>query len=389
MGLRVLIAPTAFKGSLSPLAAAGAIARGLRAALPDSAELVERPLADGGDGTLEVLLHALGGHTRSARVRDPLGREVEAEFGLLETEGQHGRVAVVEMARAAGLARLKPEERDPLRASTYGVGQLVRAALDAQAGEIWLGLGGSATVDGGAGFLKALGAKLLDARGREIPEGGAGLSRLARLDLSTLDPRLRRVRLVALLDVRNPLLGPRGARLYMPQKGATPEQCDALERALARFAEVAHRDLGVDVRGPPGAGAAGGLGAALALLGAELVPGSAFIAEKLGLRSLVQGCDWVIGGEGRVDEQTLEGKALAVLAELAQEAKKPLVVLCGARPPSLDALHELHKAGPGLTALLPIVPGPIALEDAMAQARALLEAAGLELGRLIRALSAL
>ena len=378
MSMKILIAPAAFKGSLRPAEAAQAIAQGLREALPD-AELVERPLADGGDGTLEVLLRTLGGQLQKARVRDPLGREIETEFGLLEFEGR--KVAVIEMAYAAGLVLLKPEERDPLRASTYGVGQLVRAALDVGAEEIWLGLGGSATVDGGAGFLQALGAKLLDVQGREIPRGGAGLAQLATIDFSTLDPRLKRTKLIALLDVLSPLLGEHGARLYMPQKGATPEMCDLLEQNLAHFAEVAKRDLGIDVREVPGAGAAGGLGAALALLGAELVSGSEFIAKKLGIDALIPECDLVIGSEGRVDEQTLEGKGLLTLARLARQHEKPLIVLCGSRGSELKGLHQA-----GVTAVLSVVPGPVTLEDALQNASIYVAATSYELGRLIQSL---
>jgi glycerate kinase len=376
--MKILIAPAAFKGSLRPTEAAQAIAQGLSEALPQ-AELIERPLADGGDGTLEVLLRALGGQVQKACVQDPLGREIEAEFGLLELDDQ--RVAVIEMAYAAGLVLLKPEERDPLRASTYGVGQLVRAALDAGAEEIWLGLGGSATVDGGAGFLQALGARLLDAQGGEIPGGSAGLAQLAAIDFSTLDPRLKRTELIALLDVLSPLLGEHGARLYMPQKGATPEMCDQLERNLAHWAEIAQQDLGMDVREVSGAGAAGGLGAALALLGAKLVSGSEFIAKKLGIDALVPECDLVIGSEGQVDEQTLEGKGILTLARLARQHAKPLIVLCGSRGSELKGLHQA-----GVTAVFSVVPGPVTLEDALQNAHSYVAATSYELGRLIQPL---
>ena len=372
---KILIAPAAFKGSLRPQEAAEAIAQGLRRALPE-AELVPCPLADGGDGTLEVLLSALGGDLHRARVEDPLGRPVEAEFGVLDG------VAVIEMARAAGLVLLSPGERDPLRASTYGVGQLVLAALDEGVREIWLGLGGGATVDGGAGFLQALGAQLLDADGRPIPKGGEGLGKLTRLDLSTVDPRVRRTRVVALCDVLGPLLGPRGARLYMPQKGATPEQCEALERNLAHFAEVALRDAGIDVREIPGAGAAGGLGAALALLGAELVSGSGFIAEKLGLREHIQKCDLIFGGEGQLDAQTLEGKGILKLAHLARAHQKPLVILCGSRSGDLSPLHR-----EGVTAAFSIVPGPVSLEEALRQGEQNLRETAYQLGVLLKALA--
>lgn len=376
--MKVLVAPAAFKGSLRPKEAAEAMAEGLRQASPDF-DLQICPLADGGDGTLEVLLAARGrgrgGRLLRVPVEDPLSRPVEAEFGLLEG------IAVIEMARAAGLVLLAPEERDPQKASTYGVGQLVLAALDRGVREIWLGLGGSATVDGGAGFLQALGAKLQDARGKPIPRGGAGLGRLARIDLSPLDPRVKRTKLVALCDVLSPLLGPRGARLYMAQKGATPEVCRELERNLAHFAEIALRDLGEDVREVPGAGAAGGLGAALALLGAKLVSGSEFIAEKLDLEGRVRGCDLLLGGEGQVDAQTLEGKGVLELARLARRHRKPLIVLCGSRSGDLSPLHR-----EGVTAVFSVVPGPTAWEEALRRGEENVRETAYQLGTLLRAL---
>jgi glycerate kinase len=375
--MRVLIAPSAFKGSLRPREASRAIAEGLHASYPEI-ELIERPLADGGDGTLEVLLHALGGSTRKARVEDPLGRPIEAEFGLLHD----GKTAVIEMARAAGVALLAPEELDPLRASTYGVGRLVLAALDQGVREIWLGLGGSATVDGGAGLLQALGAKLVDAQGRPILRGGAGLAQLAAVDLSAVDVRVKNTALIALSDVLSPLLGPGGARLYMPQKGATPAMCEELERNLAQFAEIALRDTGIDVRGVPGAGAAGGLGAALALLRAELVSGSEFIIDKLELKERIRECDLVIGGEGQVDVQTLEGKGTLALARLANRSRRPLVVLCGSRSGDLTPLH--HE---GVTAVFSIVPGPISLDDAVRTGFENMRETARQLGALLRALA--
>lgn len=372
--MKILVAPAAFKGSLRPREAAEAIAEGLRQASPDF-DLQICPLADGGDGTLEVLLAARGGHSLKALVEDPLGRPVEAEIGILNG------VAVVEMARAAGLVLLAPEERDPRKASTYGVGQLVLAALDQGVREIWLGLGGSATVDGGAGFLQALGTKLLDEQGKPIPQGGVGLRRLAKIELSSLDPRMKQTKIVALCDVLGPLLGPRGARLYMPQKGATPEMCEELERNLVHFAEIALRDTGVDVQEVPGAGAAGGLGAALALLGAELVSGSAFVAEKLHLEERVRECDLILGGEGRVDAQTLEGKGILELARLAKQHTKPLIVLCGSRSGDLSPLHK-----EGVTAVFPVVPGPVALEEALQRGEENVRETAHQLGALLRAL---
>jgi len=356
--MRVLVAPCSFKGSLSAKEAAQKIASGLRAASPEI-ETVLCPLADGGEGTLELLLEALRGEKRPVRVEDPLGREIQAYYGLLPKEN----TAILETARAVGLTLLSPEERDPLRASTYGVGQLIKAALDQGAEALWIGLGGSATVDGGLGMLQALGAKVLDPYGRVVPPGGQGLFELASIDLSSIDPRIWEVELIVLCDVLSPLLGPKGSQLYMPQKGASPQMCRALEQGLERFCERTKQVAGIDVRELPGAGAAGGLGAALALLGGKLLSGSEFFIKQLRIEGQLKGCDLVISGEGRIDEQTLEGKGIWALARLARVHKKPLIVLCGLRAIELETLHQI-----GVTAALPIVPGPIPLEEALIQA---------------------
>lgn len=373
--MRVLIAPAPFKGSLSSGAAADAIARGLRTGFPERAT-VRSPLADGGEGTLAVLRRALGGELQFVRVADPLGRTVTAELGWLP-DG----VAVVEMAEAAGLARLSPSERDPLRASTYGVGQLMGAALDAGAREIWIALGGSATVDGGLGLLQALGVRLTDAEGREVPRGGRGLRKLATLDPTGLDPRLDRVTLRALCDVDSPLLGPQGAPLFMAQKGATTQGIEALSAGLARFADRAERAFGREVRSLSGSGAAGGLGAALALLGAELTSGARFVLDALAIDDELARCDLVLTGEGQIDAQTLRGKAVGALAERARAHGRPVVALCGAYAGSLAALRAL-----GLAAVLPIGRGPATLADALASAEADLAATAESLAGLLRAL---
>jgi len=371
--MRVLIAPCSFKGSLTAREASRRIASGLRAASP-KLETIECPLADGGEGTLEVLLEALGGERRSAKVEDPLGHEIHADYGL----SGGGKRAILEAAQAIGLTLLRPEERDPLRASTYGLGQLVKAALDRGVRELWIGLGGSATVDGGAGMLQALGARLISTKGDEIPRGGGGLAELSVLDLSGLDPRLKGVQLTILCDVMSPLLGPRGARLYMPQKGAAPKACEKLELGLGRFAEAAYKATGIDVREIPGAGAAGGLGAAFALIGGKLVSGSEFIIKKLKVEEKLRACDLVIGGEGRVDEQTLEGKGLLALAGIAKHQKRPFIALCGSRSADLRALHQA-----GVTAIFTILPGPVALEEAISNAAKHLEQTAYQLGALI------
>ena len=352
------------------------MANGLQASFPQS-ERVQAPLADGGEGTLQVLLKALDGRSKRVSVDDPLGRPVNAEIGLFPD-----RIALVEMAQAGGLPLLGDDERDPMRASTFGIGQMIQAALDVGAEEIWIGLGGSATVDGGLGMLRALGAKLIDADGRDVPPGGQGLSQLASIDSSTLDDRLASTTLTALCDVDSVLLGSQGAQLYMPQKGATPEQRAELTDALGRFAELIERECECNVRNIPGAGAAGGLGAALAFLGADLVSGSRFVMDTLDIARKLAWCDLVVTGEGRIDEQTLQGKPIGVLAESARRHKCPVVALCGAYSGDLRALQP-H----GVTAVFPIVPEPTSEEDAMAYADRHVADAVQNLGQLLQALT--
>ena len=293
-----------------------------------------------------------------------------------------GSTAVIEMASASGLPLVPTAKRNPLLTTTFGTGQLIRAALDEGVTKVLVGIGGSATVDGGAGMLQALGARLLDARGENIPRGGMALALLVRLELSGLDSRLQDAKLLVLFDVLTPLLGPRGARLYMAQTGADPDMCDRLERNLGCFAELTQRATGIDLRRLRGAGAAGGLGAALALLGGKLVSGSRFIIERLQVAEQVKGCDLLIGGEGRLDEQTLEGKAILALAQLAEAHNKPLIVLCGERTGELGRLHET-----GMTAAFSIAPGPGCEAAALRQAAQDLKATAAQLAWLIGALT--
>jgi len=379
--IRVLVAPQGFKGSLSPLAAAQAIAGGIRAAWPDAGvDLV--PVADGGDGTVDALVLATGGRKIPVPAVDPLGRPIEAEIGVLGD----GQTAVVEMARASGLARLKPEERNPLVTTTYGTGLLIRAALDAGFRRIIVGIGGSATNDGGAGMLQALGMRLLDRSGRPIPPGGQGLLVLERIDASGLDPRLAEAEIIVASDVTNPLCGPQGAAaVYGPQKGATPEMVQLLDEALAHFAEVVRRDLGRDVAGVPGAGAAGGLGAGLLLLpNVRIRPGADVVFEAVGLDARLAACDLVVTGEGAVDRSTAFGKTPARLAERARARGRPVVVLTGRLGPGYEEVYGL-----GVGAVVPIVPGPLSEAEAMASAADLLSAAAertcrlIDLGRLL------
>lgn len=374
---RVVVAPTAFKGTLGAVEAARAMAAGLVRGWPEAVPDLA-PMADGGDGTVAALLYGRGGRLVEASVTGPLGEPVTAAFGLLDA----GRAAVIEMAAASGLALVPPERRDPAVTTTAGTGELIRAALDRGVETIWLGAGGSATVDAGAGALAALGCRLLDGAGRPIPPGAAGLRRLARIDPQGLDPRLRRVRLVVLADVDNPLLGPEGAAaVFGPQKGAAPEAVPGLEAALERFAATVRRDVGVEVAQVPRGGAAGGLAAGLAAVcGAELAAGGEAVADAVGLDGRLGGAALAVTGEGRLDGQTARGKAPWVVLRRAAAVGVPVVALAGAVGPGVEGLR-----GAGLVAAWPVVPGPVSEAEAARHAAAWCEAAAERLGATWRA----
>ncbi|MBI3551506.1 MAG: glycerate kinase [Elusimicrobia bacterium] len=329
--MKILIAPNAFKGSLSVLEACRAMAAGVKSVLPD-AELDLMPISDGGDGLIEALLACKGGRLVPVSVLGPLCERRTAHFAWLP-----GKVAVVEMARASGLALVPPQKRDVLRATSFGTGQLIDAALKKGARTILVGMGGSASNDGGAGMAQALGARLFDAFGRDLALHAEALLRLERADLGGLERRLWCVRVIAVSDVTNPLLGPKGsARTYGPQKGATRAQVRTLEKALTRYAMILKRDLGADVAKRPGAGAAGGLGAGLlAFLNAKLVPGASFVLEELGARRRLSGASAALTGEGRLDKTSFFGKAPVEFSRLARAAGVPTAFVCGASEPSI------------------------------------------------------
>ncbi|MEU1049271.1 glycerate kinase [Streptomyces sp. NPDC005897] len=324
---RVLVAADKFKGSLTAVEVAERVTAGLRRVVPD-VQVEALPVADGGDGTVAAAV-AAGFERREVRVAGPLGDEVTAAYALRED------TAVVEMAEASGLQRLPEGVLAPLTASTYGSGELLRAALDAGARTIVFGVGGSATTDGGAGMLAALGARFLDGNGEPVAPGGGGLAGLASADLSGLDPRLSDVELVLASDVDNPLTGPKGApAVYGPQKGASPDDVTALDAALAHFAKVLEQTEGVGARAAayaasPGAGAAGGIGFGAMLLGARFRPGIEVMLDVLGFAPALDRADLVITGEGSLDEQTLHGKAPAGVAAAARAAGKEVVAVCG------------------------------------------------------------
>ena len=350
--MRILVAPNAFKGSLTVLEAARALAKGAKAAFPD-AEIMVAPISDGGDGLIDALLAAGGGRRLHAPARGPLGEKRQAPYGWL---GKPRPTGIVETALASGLALVPPGRREPLEATCFGTGQLIDAALRRGARTLIVGLGGAACSDGGAGLAQALGVRLLDKDGRELPAGVEALERLWSIDASALKKRLRGVKVFALTDVTNPLLGPRGsARTYGPQKGAAPEQVELIERALTRYARLIKRDVGADVAGLPGAGAAGGSGAALvAFLGARLVPGADYVIGKTGISRLLARADAVLTGEGRLDATSFFGKAPVELAQLARRAGVPTACVCGAcdeaaagraKEAGMDVVATLTQAG--------------------------------------------
>ena len=322
----VLAAPDKFRGTLTAAQAAAAISRGWRRVRPAD-DVVELPMADGGEGTLDALVAALGGAIRVERVTGPVGDPVDAVWGLVDD----GRVGVVEMARASGLALVPPARRDPVRATTWGTGELILAGCRARPDRVVVCIGGSATTDGGAGMAQALGVRLLDGTGRDLSPGGGALLDLDRIDRSALTPEVRDVEFVVACDVDNPLVGPQGAAtVYGPQKGASPEDVAILDRALARYAEVLKQDLSVDVAGIPGAGAAGGLGAGLiAFLGAALRPGVDVVMDAARFEDRLRGAGLVITGEGKLDEQSMRGKTPAGVVGAARRHGVPAVIVSG------------------------------------------------------------
>ncbi len=377
-GVKIVLAPDSFKGTLSSAEVCRILREAFRCCLP-TAELTCLPMADGGEGTLAALVAATGAQRRSVTVLDPLGRPRPADFALLP----QGRGAFIEMAEASGLERLRDEERNPMAATTYGTGQLVRAALDAGATDITIGIGGSATVDGGAGLAQALGCRLLDASGQDLPHGGASLRRLARLEVSPCDQRLRKVRLRVACDVTNPLLGPTGAAtVFGPQKGASPEDVRQLEEGLRHWAQaVIEAGMAAD-SDQPGDGAAGGLGFALrTLAGAQMVSGARLVAELAGLKQAIATADLVVTGEGRTDFQTLFGKLPVVVAELSAAADVPCVLISG------DIAGDQAPLRQHFAACFSTVPAVLPLAQVLKQARADLFSCGCAVAGLVAAAS--
>ncbi|QFI55956.1 glycerate kinase [Aeromonas simiae] len=363
--MHIVIAPDSFKESLSAMEVADAIEAGFRQVLPDATYL-KLPMADGGEGTVHSLVDATGGRIVSVEVTAPLGNRVAGFLGLLGD----GKRAVIEMAAASGLHLVPPERRNPLLTTSVGTGELILAALDLGVEQLILGIGGSATNDGGAGMMQALGARLLDGEGAELPPGGGALGQRARIDLSGLDPRLAQLHIEVACDVDNPLCGPQGASaIFGPQKGATPAMVAALDAHLAHYAACMERQCGIAVINRPGAGAAGGMGAALiGLLGATLTPGVDLVIDALGLAEAVAEADLVVTGEGRLDSQSLHGKTPIGVARCAKRYGKPVLAIVGSLSDDYAVVHE-H----GLDAVFAVVNRPMTLPEALANARSNIE----------------
>ncbi|SXF75007.1 glycerate kinase I [Klebsiella variicola] len=354
--MKIVIAPDSYKESLSAAEVAQAIEKGFREIFPD-AQYVSMPVADGGEGTVEAMIAATQRTEHSVWVTGPLGEKVEACWGM----SGDGVTAFIEMAAASGLGLVPPEKRNPLITTSRGTGELILQALEHGAKRIIIGIGGSATNDGGAGMMQALGARLCDAEGQEIGHGGGSLSRLSRIDLSAIDPRLRDRMIHVACDVTNPLVGERGAsRIFGPQKGATEAMIVELDRNLAHFADVIKASLQVDVKPIPGAGAAGGMGAALmAFLNAELRSGIEIVTEALKLEEQIHDCSLVVTGEGRIDSQSIHGKVPVGIARVAKKYRKPVIGIAGSLTHDVGVVHH-H----GIDAVFSVLTTVSTLEEA-------------------------
>ncbi|CAI0733787.1 glycerate kinase [Serratia grimesii] len=357
---KVVIAPDSFKESLSALEVAEAIERGFRQVYPQ-AQYVKLPMADGGEGTVDSMVAATGGEIVRVEVMGPLGQPVQAFYGLLGD----GETAVIEMAAASGLHLAPKALRDPRITTSYGTGELILAALERGVKAIILGIGGSATNDGGAGMMQALGARLLDDKQNPLLPGGAALAQLAQIDLSEVDPRLQQVNVTAACDVDNPLCGPHGASaVFGPQKGATPEMVTQLDSALSHFGSLLQQATGREVINTPGAGAAGGMGAALlGMLNARLRPGIEIVIETLRLEEALCDADLVITGEGRLDSQSIHGKTPIGVARVAKRHGLPVIGIAGSLSKDYQVVHQ-H----GIDAAFSVLDRIVTLDEALTEA---------------------
>lgn len=373
--MKIIICPDSFKGAIGSIEAAKAIKKGMSKVLPD-ARYVLLPMADGGEGTVDVLLYAIGGKKYTETVHDPLGRKIKAEYAILK-DG----TGVIEMASASGLPLLKKEERNPLITSTYGTGELILALIRKKVKSILIGVGGSATCDGGSGMAMALGVNFYSDSGEKIKEGGGFLDKLKRIDISGINKNVLKTSITVMCDVRNPLTGKYGAaRVFGPQKGADKKMVEILEKNLCHYAKIIKQQLGKDIQKIPGSGAAGGLSAGLvAFCNAKIVEGSRFIAENIGLEKNIKDAHLIITGEGRIDSQVRFGKTIMAVLEVAKKYNVPVIGLCGIKSGSLDSLYKN-----GLTAVFPIAPGPVSIEESMKNTKTFLENTAKEVAGLVK-----
>ena len=375
--MKVVIAPDSYKGCLSALEVAKAMERGVLSVFP-SAEVRKIPIADGGEGTVAALVTATNGQLRQTEVTDPLGNKIIAHWGVLGD----GRTAVIEMAAASGLPLVPKEKRDPRVTTTYGTGELIKAALAEGLAKIIIGIGGSATNDGGTGMARALGVRFLDAAGQEVAAGGGSLAEICQIDTTGLDPRLKNTEIVVACDVDNPLCGTRGASaVFGPQKGATPEMVQQLDAGLAKYASCARQATGRDVAEKAGAGVAGGLGAGLMFFTpAQLKPGVEIVLDAVGFSDIVRDADFVITGEGRTDFQTAFGKAPVGVAKVAKTHGAPVFCISGGLGEGADDV-----LAQGIDAVMSICDRPLSLEECMAAGAQLIEPAAARLCRIVMA----
>jgi len=373
--MKIVVAPDSFKESMSAKEVCDSIEKGLLS-VSKNWEIVKVPMADGGEGTLEALIDATNGKIFNEKTLNPLGEEITSRFGILGEKN----IAIIEMASTSGLELISPEKRNPYITTTYGTGQLMLKSLEQNVEEIILGIGGSATNDGGAGMLQALGAKLLDKNGNEIGFGGYELSKLNKIDFSNLDKRLKNIKILVACDVTNPLTGKNGSSyIFGKQKGATPEMIEVLDENLLHYSKIIKRDLGFDVNDIPGAGAAGGLGAGLLTLGAILKKGIEIVIEANELDKKVQGADLVITGEGSIDGQTRFGKTPYGVVSVAKKYNIPTVTLTGNVGKDIDILYDY-----GFDAIFSIMQGVDTLENALKNGKENIEKTAKNIGHFIK-----
>jgi glycerate kinase len=373
--MKILIATDSFKHSLSSFEAARSLSGGIKKVLKD-ADINLSPVADGGEGTVQALTDATAGRLVHAEVHDPLMRKIRASFGILGDD----KTAVIEMAGASGIELLKPEERDPLKTTTYGTGELIKAALDNQCSRIILGIGGSATIDGGAGLLAALGITFTDRQHKTLLPAGGNLDQIHKIHTNSLNTRLKDLKIRIGTDVDNPLTGEKGAAaVYGPQKGADPREIQKLEKNLCIYADLLEKHTGTHFHSMPGAGAAGGLAISLlAFTNAEMESGFTLVAEETGLEDKIKSADLIITGEGKIDEQTAYGKTAFGVAQLAKKYNKPVIAVGGTVAKGAEMLYQK-----GFDLILPVMEAPTELDNALKKAPILLENTGKRIARIL------